>query len=134
MVRCTYAATVEMLDSFPAVPSWAEFEAHLTGLGTERVPEEVLGLYREHYDAFAGYRADCERLRAWAEGRSAALRRDLPAGDPRSVRKAYAERVRGEPHPGLLFAALDGRLTLARVREYVPTAADVREALARSGR
>ncbi|HVK11414.1 MAG TPA: hypothetical protein VM597_21775 [Gemmataceae bacterium] len=131
MVRCTYAATVEMLDSFADFPAWPEFDNFLQAQGSDKVPEEVLGLYREHYDAFVVYRADCERLRKWALDRAAELRRELPAGDPRSNRKAFAERAKREPHAGLLFSALDGRLSLGKVREYAGTPAEVGQALAK---
>ena len=60
VVTCTYARVVEMLDSHPEWRGWADMESHLRALGREQVPEEVLSFYREHYDAFAAYLADCE--------------------------------------------------------------------------
>jgi hypothetical protein len=129
MVRCTYSATVEMLDSFAEFPAWPEFDNFLQAQGSDKVPEEVLGLYREHYDAFVAYRADCERLRTWALDRAAHLRQALPDGDPRAQRKAFADLAKREPHSGLLFAALDGRLSLGKVREYTSSPAEVRDAL-----
>lgn len=131
MVRCTYSATVEMLDTFAEFPAWPEFEGFLQAQGSDRVPEEVLGLYREHYDGFTAYRADCERLRTWALARAADLRRQLPDGDPRAERKAFAALAKQEPHPALLFAAFDGRLSLGKVREYVSTPAEVAEGIRR---
>jgi len=129
MVRCTYPATVEMLDSWPSFPDWPTFEERLKALGSEKVPEELLGLYREHYDAFAAYRADCERLRSWIQARAENLRHDLSAEDPRSVRKAFAQRAQREPFTPLFFSAFDGRLTVDRVRELLVTHSEVREAL-----
>jgi hypothetical protein len=134
MVRCTYSATVEMLDSFAEFPAWPEFDNFLQAQGSDKVPEEVLGLYREHYDAFVAYRADCERLRTWALGRAADLRQTLADGDPRAQRKAFADLAKREPHSGLLFAALDGRLSLGKVREYAADPKEVREALGRLSR
>ena len=129
MVRCTYSATVEMLDTFDEFPSWPEFDNFLQAQGSDKVPEEVLGLYREHYEAFAAYRADCERLRTWALARAAALRRALPEGDSRAQRKAFAEIAKREPHSALLLSAFDGRPSLGKVREYAVTPAAIRVAL-----
>ena len=62
VVTCTYPRVVEMIDGHPEWRGWPDMEAHLRSLGREQVPEEVLGFYREHYDAFAVYLADCEPL------------------------------------------------------------------------
>ena len=129
MVRCTYPATVEMLDGWPSFPDWAEFEEKLQALGSEKVPEELLGLYREHYDAFAAYRADCETLRARIQVRAEELRRNLSGQDPRATRKEYAQRALKEPYPPLFFSAFDDRLNIDRVRELFATHSEVREAL-----
>lgn len=129
MVRCTYGATVEMLDAQEACPTWPEFEAILQQQGSDKVPEEVLGLYREHFDAFMAYRADCERLRRWAIVRLGELRARLTETDPRTLRKLFAELARAEPHPALLFAALDGKLSLSKVREYASDPGEARAAL-----
>jgi len=99
-------------------------EAYLRGQGREEVPEELLPYYREHHARYAAYLADCERLRAWAAGVAVRLEADLGGRvvhDPRAFRKAFAARATLYPHSGLIFAALDGRLDLARVREYAPT-------------
>src|SRR5262245_21403315 len=66
VVTCTYARTVEMIESHPEWTGWPNMEAHLRSLGREQVPEEVLGFYREHYDVYAEYLANCERLGVWA--------------------------------------------------------------------
>ena len=131
MVRCTYSATVEMLDANPSCRDWPAFEEWLRGQGTDRVPEEVLIQYREHFDTFAAYRADCGRLRGWAARRCEELRAACPPGEPRSVRKAFADLARSAPHAALLFSALDGRLTEMKVREYCPLPENVRDALAK---
>lgn len=132
MVRCTYTATAEMLESLPTFPAWSDFQALLQAQGSDNVPEELLNVYREHYDTHVQYRASGQTLIAWSEARIAALKALLPQGDPREVRKALAALVQHEPHPGLLFAAYDGRLTWEKIRLYVPRQTDVDEALART--
>ena len=130
--ECTYDAAVKMLDANSEIREWPDFEAHLKGLGREQVPEELLPFYREHFEKFAAYRAGCERLLDWARNRFEEVRRELSgvaSGDAKAYRKAFAERVRTEPHAGLLFAALDGRLDLGRVRQYAGDSAEAAEAL-----
>ncbi|MDB5312931.1 MAG: hypothetical protein JWO38_7133 [Gemmataceae bacterium] len=132
VVTCTYGRVVEMIDAHPEWTSWSDMEAHLRGLGRDQVPEEVLGFYREHHDAVAAYLADCDRLRAWAAGVAAGLLKEVQpadAVDRRVVRKAFAARAVNRPHPGLLFAALDGRLDRAAVRHVVRTPDEAREAV-----
>lgn len=130
-VRCNYGATVEMLDAMPQFPTWTEFEAVLQAQGSESVPEEVLGLYREHYDTFVAYREGCQVLQAWAIRRAERLLSTIPAAEPRARRKAFADVARREPHSALLFAALDDRLTIERLRQYVSTPTELTEALSK---
>jgi hypothetical protein len=132
MADCTYAATAAMLEANPALATWEAFETFLKEQGRERVPEELLGTYREHRERYVAYLADCERLRAWAVRECALLRSELgPHDDPpaASYRKAFAARAVGRPCSGLLFAALDGRLDLARVRQLARTPEEARETL-----
>ena len=135
VVTCTYARTVEMIDAHPEWAGWGDVEAHLRSLGREQVPEEVLGFYREHYDAFAAYRADCERLRAWAQARGAEVRAEAEAeagtGNDRLLRKCFAARAVKSPLKALLFAAFDGALDVAAVRAFARTPDEAREAVAR---
>lgn len=131
MLHCSYDATAAMLDSFAEVPNWETFEKYLKSLGTEKVPEEIVEQYRAHYDAFIAYLGDCERLRAWAQSHFETMKAELPSGDIRAVRKVFAERAKRQPHAPLLFSALDGRLSVKRIREHVSTPIDVSDALAR---
>jgi hypothetical protein len=138
VVTCTYARTVEMLDAHPEWTGWADLEAYLRGLGREQVPEEVLGFYREHYDAHAAYLADCERLRAHALEVAARVLAEAKAeaGDPpapRLLRKCFAARAVKLPMSALLFAAFDGRLDISGVRLFARTPDEAREAMARIG-
>jgi hypothetical protein len=132
VVTCTYGRVVEMIDQHPEWRGWPDVEAHLRALGREQVPEEVLGFYREHFDAFAAYLADCERLRAWAEGVAARVGKEAKAeagtDDERLLRKCFAARAVKLPHRGLLFAAFDGRLDVATVRQFARTPEEAREA------
>ncbi|MDY3563241.1 hypothetical protein R5W23_004741 [Gemmata sp. JC673] len=135
VVTCTYDRTVEMFDAHPEWTGWADLEAHLRSLGREQVPEEVLGFYREHYDTFAAYLANCERLRVWAAQVGADVRRaaeaETEAGNDRLLRKCFAARAVAFPNRALLFTAFDGRLDLKAVREFARTPDEAREALAR---
>jgi hypothetical protein len=122
MAECTYDRLVTILTENPHLTTWPEVEAFLIAQGREAVPEEVLAFYRPHYERFAAYLADCDRLRAWAEREYAKLdgqlggrhERDTPA-----YRKAFAALAISYPYAGLLFAALDGRLDSKRLRKLI---------------
>ncbi len=134
VVTCTYGRVVEMFDAHPEWSGWPPFEAHLRELGRERVPEEVLGFYREHYEAFAAYLADCETLRARAAAEADGILRDVgDAEDRKAARKAFAARAMARPLSPLLFAAFDGRLSVKGVRALVKTPAEARAAVERPG-
>lgn len=134
VVTCTYDRTVELLDAHPEWVGWPDMEAHLRALGREQVPEEVLGFYREHFDAHAAYLADCARLRDWASEVAAGVRREAEAeagiGNERLLRKCFAARAVKLPNKALLFVAFDGRLDIKAVREFARTPTEAREALA----
>ncbi|AWM38948.1 RNA ligase [Gemmata obscuriglobus] len=135
VVTCTYDRTVEMFDAHPDWTGWADLETHLRSLGREQVPEEVLGFYREHYDTFAAYLANCEQLRVWAAKVGAEVRRaaetEAGTGNDRLLRKCFAARAVAFPNRALLFTAFDGRLDLKAVREFARTPDEARAALAR---
>ena len=120
-VTCSYARTAEMIDAHPEWKDWPDLEAYLQALGSDQVPEEVLGDYREHFDTHVQYLADCRRLLAWGLAEAEAIRATLPPGDERAMRKAFAAQVVGRPLSPLLFAALGGKLTLETVRGVVKT-------------
>lgn len=134
VVTCTYPRVVEMIDAHPEWKDWSDMESHLRSLGREKVPEEVLGFYREHYDAFSAYIADCERLRAWAKELAARVRIEAEAeagtGNDRLLRKCFAARAIKLPHKALLFAAFDERLDVATVRQFASTPDEAKEAVA----
>jgi hypothetical protein len=140
MTACTYDKTVEILEAHPGWGSWADLEAFLREQGRERVPEEILGFYRAHYDTFQAYLADCDRLRRWAEERCTAIAARIGGREDRSpgeYRKAFATEAIRLPASGLVFAALDGRLDRERLRKSVRTPREARELLeevAREGR
>jgi hypothetical protein len=136
MTSCTYDATVAILDANPNLHTWAELEAFLKDQGRERVPEEVLTYYRSHYDRFAAYLGDLERLRCWAVTTCADIETALGGREgkgPAAYRKAFAARATSYPLSGLLFAELDGRLDVARLRTSVRSPDEAREALATVG-
>jgi hypothetical protein len=131
LAECTYDRAVSLLDANPTLTTWEEFEAFLMGLGREKVPEEVIGHFRLHFDRFRDYLQDCERLRQWAAQALPEIESRLTGGrESPGYRKDFAALVRGYPYSGLLFAALDGRLDLARVRGVFRSPDEVRYALA----
>jgi hypothetical protein len=134
LVTCTFARTAEMADAHPEWAGWADCEAHLRALGKDQVPEEVLGFYREHYDRYVAYLADLDRLVRYGVAAAAELRAWLgPGDDPRAARKRFAGLATRRPHPGLLFAAFDGRLDRAVARRAFPTPDEAAEAVAAVG-
>ncbi len=131
MAFCTYERTVELLDAHPEVTSWEGLRALLQQQGKERVPEEVLGYYRQHWERFQAYLADLRRLREWAERACAAVDARIggrAAREAGAYRKAFATEAVKLPLASLVFAALDGRLDLARLRKSVRNEREVREA------
>jgi hypothetical protein len=138
VVTCTYSKTVEMIDAHPEWKRWADMELHLRGLGREQVPEEVLEFYKEHHDTYAGYLADCEYLRSWALARAGQLLEEVQSevGSPpekRLLRKAFAAHALKLPLSPLLFAAYDGRLEVAGVRQFARTPTEAGEAVGKIG-
>jgi hypothetical protein len=133
VVTCTYDRVVEMIDAHPHWTGWPDMETHLRSLGREQVPEEVLGFYREHFDVFSAYLANCERLRVWAAEAAAHIRAEAEAeagtGNDRLLRKCFAARAVKLPHKALVFAGFDGRLDLAAVRQFARTPAEAAEAV-----
>ncbi len=132
MAFCTYERTVELIDARPHIRSWEDLRAVLQEQGRERVPEEVLGYYRQHWERYVAYLADLERLRQWAESARATI--DARIGgragrEPGVYRKAFAAEAVRLPAPSLVFAALDGRLDLPRLRKMIRSDREAREAL-----
>jgi len=130
VVSCTYARTVEMIDAHPEWQGWPDLERQLQSLGSDRVPEEVLAYYREHYDAFQTYLIDIESLMAHSIVGAAKLRAEIgETPDLRLMRKQFAERATKQRLAGLLFAGFDGRLSRAVVRRMFSTPEAARTAL-----
>ncbi len=133
VVTCTYARTVEMIESHPEWSCWPDMEAHLRSLGREQVPEEVLDFYREHYNVYAEYLANCERLGIWAATVASEVRSQAQAeageGNDRLLRKCFAARAVKLPLKALLFAAFDGQLDLESVRQFARTPEEAKDAV-----
>jgi hypothetical protein len=133
MAFCTYQRTVDLLDAAPQVQNWEGLRALLQEQGNERVPEEVLVFYREHYERFRAYLADLETLRRWAESACAAIDASIGgrAGkEPAAYRKAFAEKAKAWPLAKLIFSHLDGRLGLDQLRKSVRSPEEAQVALA----
>ncbi len=136
MAECAYENLVALMDDNPHLASWHEVEAHLRGRGREVMPEEVLAFYRPHYEQFAAYLVDCERLRQWAIRVCDELDRQLggrQGHDALGYRKRYAALATRYRHATLLFAALDGRLDRERIRRLIRDPKQARQALSELG-
>lgn len=134
MSRCTYEATVAMLEE-QRLTTWPQLEAYLREQGRERVPEEVLAFYKEHFDRHADYLAARDRVLDWARRMYAEIVTQLGAcEDAKAYRKNYAALASQRPHSGLLFAALDGQLDGARVRRVFREPQEALQALAELSR
>jgi len=134
MAFCNYERTVALIDSNPEVQSWDDLKAVLQKQGNDRVPEEVLVFYREHWERFQVYLADLAKLRVWAEGVARHLDAEIGGRAGREqgeYRKAYAAKATTYPYSGLLFAALDGKLDIARLRKMIPSEKEATDALVR---
>lgn len=129
---CTYENFAALMNGKEHLNSWAAVEAFLRAQGREAMPEEVLPFYRPHYERFAAYLADCERLRQWAMRTHDELVRQLggTAGqDAADYRKRFAALARRYRHAALLFAALDGRLDCQRLRRLFRDPKQAQQAL-----
>jgi hypothetical protein len=136
MAECTYEKTVELLEGNPHLATWPALEEHLMVQGREKVPEELLQFYREHRERYVAYLEDCERLRRWGAAMCADLEARLGGREgkaPAAYRAAFAALAVPYPQAWLLFAALDGRLDLARIRKSVRTPEEAREAVRMTG-
>ena len=132
MLSCSYRNTVEMLDTFAEVPTWPEFEIYLQAKGSDIVPEELLAMYREHYESFAAYvalaHAVLQSVRVRFEVVRAEVERTAPPGDAKAFRRGFAFAVMPLPMRALYFTALDDKLTLDRVRSVLDTPEKLRMA------
>jgi hypothetical protein len=123
MAFCTYDRTVEWIDCH-AITSWQQLEEVLQSQGKAQVPEELLGTYRQYWERFVAYLSDLQRIGQWAEAQRDAI--DCIVGgsagkDPATYRRLFAREAARRTHPGLIFAALDGKLDVARMRKRIPT-------------
>lgn len=122
MAECTYENLVALLDENPHLKSWQDVEAFLRARGREAMPEEILVLYRPHYERFLAYLADCERLRQWAMEMHDKIDRELGGRqdkDAATYRKSFAAVATRSRRANLLFAALDGRLDAKGMRRLI---------------
>ncbi len=129
---CTYENLIALMDDNPHLTSWQDVEAFLKGRGCDAMPEEVLSFYRPHYERFAAYLADCERLRQWALEMRDRLDRQLGGAqgqDAMTYRKSFATLATRCRHATLLFAALDGRLDRDRIRRLIRDPEQARQAV-----
>ncbi|MHB1424183.1 MAG: RNA ligase [Gemmataceae bacterium] len=136
MTECTYESLVALMDDNPHLTSWQDAAALLGARGRDVMPEEALPYYRPHYERFAAYLADCERLRQWATQVHEELDRQLGGRhgkDAASYRKSYAALATRYRHAALLFAVLDGRLDRDRLRRLIRDPEQARRTLSDLG-
>jgi predicted kinase len=137
---CTYDRTREFLEANPELTTWELFKAFLLTQGSQEVPEEVLGGYRAHFEAWQGYRGVCRALareaqahfQVWTDAHGLPTREAEPDAY-KSWRRALAAWVGGryQSLSWLVFAAADGRLGDELLHgKYRGDGAAVREALA----
>jgi hypothetical protein len=130
MSSCTYANTVSFVED-QGFTTWPQLEAFLKEQGRERVPEEVLDYYKEHFDRYVAYLADCDRVLDWARRTHAEIAAQIgTTPDAKAYRKSYAALASKRPFSGLLFAALDGQLDRQRVRKLLREPKEATQALA----
>jgi hypothetical protein len=130
--ECTYEKLAALMDENPHLTNWQDVEAFLRALGPQAVPEEVLDSYRPHYERFAAYLADCQRLCQWASQVHDEIDRQLGGcqeQDAAAYRKRFAALALRYRHATLLFAALDGRLDRARIRRLIRDSNQARQIL-----
>jgi hypothetical protein len=133
MSRCTYDTTVGFVEQ-QQLTTWPQLEAFLKEQGRERVPEEVLLFYKEHFDRYTAYLADCDRVLDWARWTHAEIMAQVgEATDAKAYRKSYAALASKRPYSGLLFAALDSQLDRQRVRKLLREPKEATQALADLG-
>lgn len=136
LAECTYENLVAFMDENLRLKSWTDVEAFLRARGREAVPEEVLPFYRPHYERFAAYLADCERLCQWAMQTHDELDRQLGGRqnqDAAAYRKSFAALATRYRPAALLFAALDGRLDRQRLRRLIRDPKQARQILSELG-
>jgi len=132
MAECTYENLVALMDNHPHLKSWQDVEMFLRTRGREAMPEEVLPFYRPHYERFAAYLADCERLCQWAKQVCDEIKRQLGGRqdqDAATYRKRFAALAAHYRYAPLLFAALDGRLNRQYIRCFFRDPKQTRQAL-----
>jgi hypothetical protein len=132
MTECTYENLVALMDENPHLTSWHEVEAFLRARGRDALPEEVLACYRPHFERFASYLDDCDRLRKWALQVCQQIETNLggrEGPDAAAYRKSFAAIATRYPNAALLFAALDGRLDGKLIRRLAPDSKQARQIL-----
>lgn len=133
MAFCTYDRTVEIIDANPHLKTWDDLRAILQEQGRDRVPEEVLVYYRQHWERFCAYLESLAQVGLWAEDTRRRIERELGGQGERTAgeyRKAFAQCIQRHPSRALIFAALDGRLSIATLRKLVRSIEEAREILA----
>jgi hypothetical protein len=129
---CTYDRSVEVIDAHPEWKTGSEMEEWLKNQGREDVPEEILDEYRKHWERFQAYLGKLDQLRSWGVATVAQLERELGgrAGrPPADFRKAFAQLAKERPNAKLLFAALDGKTDVSRLRIMFSNDEEADEAL-----
>jgi len=133
MAECTYDRTVTLLEANPQLVSWQQLEAFLKDQGRDKVPEEIIEYYKPYFQRYRTYLEECERLLQWAQR----VHQDLEAvlgsrqnKDQAGYRKSFAALAGRYPFANLIFAALDGRLDLDRVRKTTRNPEEASQALA----
>lgn len=135
---CTWDRARSLLEGHPHIQTWDAFRDLLTSLGSDLVPEEVLGAWRVHWDTWDAYHRDLQTVidRTTALWDAYGQRHPAPsrADDPRAYglwRRDLAAFAR--QHAGavdwLLFAAADDKITFANLHSRLRANAERVKAL-----
>lgn len=122
MAFCTYPRTVELIEANKC-ETWAALRAVLQERGKNNVPEEVLVFYEEHWARHQAYLAMLPRIGAWAIAQRDAILARVAAGD----RRAFAAEATRMKRASLVFAALDNRVDVPRLRRMIGTPEEAQE-------
>ncbi|MEO1273433.1 MAG: hypothetical protein AAFX99_35565, partial [Myxococcota bacterium] len=123
MTRCTYARTRQLLQLNPELRTWEALRDHLMNLGSDEVPEEILGAYRSHLETWQARQKELGQLAQLAQEAFQAIEAHMGA-PPEQRDAAYGEwrkmfarwlHTHAPEVRGLLFQAADGKLDVERL-------------------
>lgn len=110
MTHCTYDRTVEIVEQ-NGIQDWAQLERHLKSMGSDKVPEEVMTAYGEHYNQYLTNYWRAETVVMFVTAKRMQICNQIGYELSKEKRKEYALLAKSYPYPGLLFQSLDNKLS-----------------------